>query len=36
MDDNEDNCIGAEVAGMRSFHFIGNANELEATIRLLS
>ena len=27
---------GAEVAGMRSFHFIGNANELEATIRLLS
>ena len=36
VDDNEDNCIGAEVAGMRSFHFIGNANELEATIRLLS
>lgn len=36
VDDNEDNCIGAEVADMRSFHFIGNANELEATIRLLS
>lgn len=36
VDDNEDNCIGAEVAGMRSFHFTGNANELEATIRLLS
>lgn len=36
VDDNLDNCVGAEVAGMRSFHFAGNADELEETIRQLS
>ena len=35
VDDNEDNCIGARVAGMRAFHFTGNAAELEAEIRAL-
>lgn len=32
VDDSLDNCVGAEVAGMRSFHFTGNVDELEAAI----
>ena len=40
VDDNEDNCIGARVAGMHAFRFTrqpgGDVTELEATIRLLS
>lgn len=32
VDDNSDNCTGAQVAGMRAFHFTGNVAELEATI----
>ena len=36
VDDNADNCRGAEVAGMRSFHFTGDAAALEAAIEALS
>lgn len=40
VDDNADNCAGAEVAGMRSFHFTGrpggDAAALEARVRELS
>ena len=40
VDDNLDNCIGAEVAGMRSFHFTRepghDAEALEACVRELS
>ena len=35
VDDNEDNCIGARVAGMHAYHFTGNVEELEANVRLL-
>ncbi len=35
VDDNEDNCIGARVAGMHAYHFTGNVSELEACARLL-
>ena len=35
VDDNEDNCIGARVAGMHAYHFTGNVDELEANVRLL-
>ena len=40
VDDNEDNCIGARVAGLHAFHFTrqpdGDAMALEARIRELS
>ncbi len=32
VDDNEANCEGAELAGLQSFHFAGDANALERTI----
>lgn len=32
IDDNQDNCRGAEVAGMRAFHFTGDADALAAFI----
>lgn len=32
VDDNADNCAGAEVAGMRAFHFTGDAAALEAAV----
>ena len=32
VDDNLDNCRGAEAAGMRAFHFTGDAQALEARI----
>ena len=35
VDDNEDNCIGARVAGMHAYHFTGNVEDLEANVRLL-
>lgn len=35
VDDNEDNCIGARVAGMHAYHFTGDAGDLEASVRLL-
>ena len=35
VDDSEDHCIGARVAGMHAFHFTGNVDELEANVRLL-
>lgn len=34
VDDNADNCRGAEVAGMRAFHFTGDAAALESYIGL--
>lgn len=36
VDDNADNCEGARVAGMRAYHFTGDAADLEAAIRALS
>lgn len=36
IDDNLDNCQGAEIAGMHSFHFTGNADALEAAITAIS
>ncbi len=36
VDDNADNCEGARVTGMRSFHFTGDVDALEAHIRALS
>ena len=36
VDDNEDNCIGARVAGMHAYHFTGDLADLEANIRLLA
>ncbi len=35
VDDNEDNCIGARVAGMHAYHFTGDVAELEAAVRQL-
>ena len=35
VDDNEDNCIGARVAGMHAYHFTGDVEDLEANVRLL-
>lgn len=35
VDDNEDNCIGARVAGMHAYHFTGDVTELEATVKQL-
>ena len=35
VDDNEDNCIGARVAGMHAHHFTGDVEDLEANVRLL-
>lgn len=35
VDDNEDNCIGARVAGLHAHHFTGDVAELEANVRLL-
>ena len=35
VDDNEDNCIGARVAGMHAYHFTGDVDELEAAVRQL-
>lgn len=32
VDDNEDNCIGARVAGMHAYHFTGDVAELEAAV----
>lgn len=36
VDDNEDNCIGARVAGMHAYHFTGDVAALEATVRQLA
>ncbi|MDO4429202.1 MAG: hypothetical protein Q4B91_06885 [Atopobiaceae bacterium] len=36
VDDNEDNCIGARVAGMHAYHFTGDVATLEATVRQLA
>lgn len=36
VDDNADNCEGARTAGMRTFHFTGDAVALEAAIRAAS
>ena len=36
VDDNEDNCIGARVAGMHAYHFTGDVTALEATVRQLA
>ena len=36
VDDNEDNCVGARVAGMHAHCFTGDLAELEANIRLLA
>ena len=36
VDDNEDNCVGARVAGMHAHCFTGNLAELEATVRMLA
>ena len=36
VDDNEDNCIGARVAGMHAHHFTGDVATLEATVRQLA
>ena len=36
VDDNEDNCIGARVAGMHAYHVTGDLADLEANIRLLA
>ena len=33
IDDNTDNCAGAEVAGMHAFHFTGDVDALEAAVR---
>lgn len=35
VDDNEDNCEGARVAGMRAIHFTGDAEALERAVREL-
>ena len=35
VDDNEDNCEGARVAGMHAYHFTGDVAELEAAVRQL-
>ena len=35
VDDNEDNCEGALVAGMHAYHFTGDVAELEAVVRQL-
>lgn len=35
VDDNRDNCLGAERAGMRSYHFTGDAAKLERAIDLM-
>ena len=35
VDDNADNCEGARVAGMHAYHFTGDADDLEANVRLL-
>ena len=35
VDDNEDNCIGARVAGIHAYHFTGDVEDLEANVRLL-
>ena len=36
VDDNEDNCIGARVAGMHAYHFTGDVAELETAVRQLA
>lgn len=36
VDDNEDNCIGARVAGMHAYHFTGDVADLEAAVRQLA
>ena len=36
VDDNEDNCVGARVAGMHAHCFAGDLAELEATVRMLA
>ena len=36
VDDNEDNCIDARVAGMHAYHFTGDLADLEANVRLLA
>ena len=36
VDDNEDNCIGARVAGMHAHHFTGDVAELETAVRQLA
>lgn len=36
VDDNADNCRGAEAAGMKSFHFTGDADALAAAIAAAS
>lgn len=35
VDDNADNCVGARVAGMHAYRFTGDADDLEANVRLL-
>lgn len=35
VDDNRDNCLGAKRAGMRSYHFTGDAAKLERAIDLM-
>ena len=35
VDDNADNCEGARVAGMHAYRFTGDADDLEANVRLL-
>ncbi len=36
VDDNEDNCIGARVAGMHAYHFTGDVADLETAVRQLA